>query len=110
MSVFFRVSRILYFLSTYCKIQQIEVNIEWIGLIFSRVICRQRYYLAGVKQRRQFLKEISVQEALQTRALSGVRVHREFCNPVINPPVAEEIVTLTREERRRLEKVLVTKY
>ncbi|KAF2881120.1 hypothetical protein ILUMI_25031 [Ignelater luminosus] len=75
-----------------------------------RVICRQRYHLAGVKQRRQFLKEISVQEALQTRALSGVRVHREFCNPIINPPVPEEIVTLTREERRHLESVLVRKY
>lgn len=75
-----------------------------------RVVCRQRYYKEGVKQRRQFIKEIKVHESLQSRALDGVRVHREFCNPVLVPPAESEIITLTRKEMMHLEKILVTKY
>ncbi|KAB0797102.1 hypothetical protein PPYR_08096 [Photinus pyralis] len=74
------------------------------------VVCRQRYYKEGVKQRRQFIKEIKVHESLQSRALDGVRVHREFCNPVLVPPAASEIIKLTPKEIMRLEKILVTKY
>lgn len=80
------------------------------AFIFSRVICRQRYHHDGVKQRLQFIREIKVQEALQSRALDGVRLHREFCNPVICRPIASDIVTLTHDERRRLEIIMDTKY
>ncbi|KAK5646641.1 hypothetical protein RI129_005105 [Pyrocoelia pectoralis] len=74
------------------------------------VACRQRYHKDGVKQRRQFIKEIKIEESLESRALDGVRVHREFCNPVIIPPAASEMIKLTRDESMRLEQILVTKY
>nr|CAI5844836.1 unnamed protein product [Callosobruchus analis] len=48
-----------------------------------RVICRQRYRRAGKLQRAQFINEIKEHELLQTRALGGVRIHREFCNAIL---------------------------
>lgn len=77
---------------------------------FSYVVCRQRLYKAGVKQRLQFIKEIKSIESLQPRALHGVRVHREFCNPILTPPSPAEIITLSDREMSELENILVTTY
>lgn len=74
------------------------------------VVCRQRYSLDGIKQRRQFIKEIKVHESLQYKALDGVRVHREFCNPLLIPPAASEIIKLTPKELMRLGDIMDTKY
>ncbi|CAG9825346.1 unnamed protein product [Phaedon cochleariae] len=75
-----------------------------------RVICRQRYRRAGVQQRSQFIKEIKDHELLQTKALDGVRIHREFCNAVIAPPRAEEIIRLTEKQKMKIEEILARKY
>ncbi|XP_057672289.1 uncharacterized protein LOC130903919 [Diorhabda carinulata] len=75
-----------------------------------RVICRQRYHLAGVKQRAQFIKEIKQHELLQSKALDGVRIHREFCNPILSKPNPNELIKLTRKQKMKLEEILSTKY
>lgn len=74
--------------------------------VSSRVICRKRYAKAARKQRKQFIKEIIQQENLQSRALDGVRLHREFCNPVIQPLAPDELITLTPAEEAKLRRLL----
>ncbi|XP_023029905.1 uncharacterized protein [Leptinotarsa decemlineata] len=71
-----------------------------------RVVCRQRYRRAGVKQRAQFIKEIKDHELLQTKALDGVRIHREFCNAIIRPPHPDEIIRLTESQKMKIEEIL----
>lgn len=71
-----------------------------------RVTCRRRYHHDGIRQNKQFLHEVATQEALQRKALDGVRVHRIFCNPMLSPPSTEEIIHLTINEKRRVESIL----
>ncbi|EFA03283.1 uncharacterized protein LOC103313175 [Tribolium castaneum] len=71
-----------------------------------RVICRQRYQKAGTQQRLQFLREIRRQEISQSKALSGVRIHRVFLNPVLVPANPVEIVKLTPKQKFKLEQLL----
>ncbi|XP_030764677.1 uncharacterized protein LOC115888929 [Sitophilus oryzae] len=71
-----------------------------------RVLCRQRYRKAGAKQRAQFVKEIKHHELLQTKALDGVRIHREFCSAIISQPKCEDMITLTREQKIKIEEIL----
>ncbi|KAJ3653832.1 hypothetical protein Zmor_013064 [Zophobas morio] len=70
------------------------------------VVCRQRYTKAATKQRLQFLKEVRKQEISQSRALSGVRIHREFLNPVITPPKAEDVINLTPKQKFKIQQLL----
>lgn len=72
--------------------------------------CRQRYHWAGVKQRKQFIKEIKDHELLQTKALDGVKIHREFCNAIITPPRADEIIKLTEKQKMRIEEIMAREY
>ncbi|KAJ8920951.1 hypothetical protein NQ315_015744 [Exocentrus adspersus] len=71
-----------------------------------RVICRQRYRQAGVLQRKQFVKEIKDHELLQTKALDGVRIHREFCNSNLCPPRIFDKVVLSDSQKSKIEKIL----
>ncbi|CAG9856700.1 unnamed protein product [Phyllotreta striolata] len=84
---------------SYTKLRDIPYN----------VVCRQRYRNAGTKQREQFIKEIQVHEILQTHALDGVRIHREFCGVIIVEGAPEDIITLTDKERLRVHMILTTK-
>lgn len=70
------------------------------------MICRRRYERAGKEQRRQFLREVATQEALQAKALDGVRIYREFCNPVLRIARPKELVKLTPKEEARLRQIL----
>ncbi|XP_018570928.1 uncharacterized protein LOC108910707 [Anoplophora glabripennis] len=80
---------------------------SYTGLVLPyRVICRQRYRRAGVLQRRQFIKEIKDHELLQTQALHGVRIHREFCNANLCAPRIEDMVKLTNQQKRKIEEIL----
>ncbi|XP_050307420.1 uncharacterized protein LOC126744114 [Anthonomus grandis grandis] len=74
------------------------------------VICRQRYINAGKKMRAQFIKEIKAHELLRTRALDGVRIHREFCNPIISKIDKKELITLTPKQQERIEYILNNDY
>lgn len=49
------------------------------------------------------MSEITKYEALQWKALDGVRVHRIYCDPVLSPPSQEELIKLTPDEERRLQ-------
>ncbi|XP_076270577.1 uncharacterized protein LOC143202725 [Rhynchophorus ferrugineus] len=71
-----------------------------------RVVCRQRYRRAGAIQRAQFIKEIKQHELLQTKALDGVRIHREFCNAIIRQPRPESLIKLTERQKLKLEELL----
>ncbi|XP_028128147.1 uncharacterized protein LOC114324476 [Diabrotica virgifera virgifera] len=75
-----------------------------------RVICRQRYHLAGVKQKAQFIREIRDHELLQSKALDGVRIHREFCNPVLSKPKPNEMIRLTDKQKMKIEEILARNY
>ncbi|KAF5293082.1 hypothetical protein FQA39_LY13692 [Lamprigera yunnana] len=74
------------------------------------VASRQRYTLAGIKHRRQFINEVKIHENLQYRALDGVRVHREFCNPILKPIDPSEVIKFTIKEERRLNEILDARY
>ncbi|XP_022902302.1 uncharacterized protein [Onthophagus taurus] len=71
-----------------------------------RVVCRIRYLNARKEQRRQFISEVAAQEMLQALALDGVRLHREFCQYIFSKPSAEEKITFTDKEERRLMKIM----
>ncbi|CAH1106221.1 unnamed protein product [Psylliodes chrysocephalus] len=70
------------------------------------VICRQRYRNAGTKQRAQFIKEIEDHEILQTHALDGVRIHREFCNVILSEAAPENIIKICEKDRLRIHYIL----
>ncbi|ENN79674.1 uncharacterized protein LOC109534596 [Dendroctonus ponderosae] len=72
------------------------------------VVCRQRYRNAAKQQKADFIKEIQAHELLAEKALDGVRIHREFCNPIISPVKESELITLTKEQQERIEKILST--
>nr|CAH7748561.1 unnamed protein product [Callosobruchus chinensis] len=44
------------------------------------------------------------------RALEGVRIHREFCDAILNMPNLNDLIKLTFNENIRLEEILNTKY
>ncbi|XP_017782128.1 PREDICTED: uncharacterized protein LOC108566651 [Nicrophorus vespilloides] len=73
-----------------------------------RVICRQRYQRCIREQQQQIIKEIRMHEELQPQALSGVRLHREFCDPILKKVSTRDRITLTIPEERRLEYILKT--
>lgn len=52
------------------------------------------------------MKEIRKQEISQSKALSGVRIHREFLNPVLVPTRPDEIIKLTPKQQFKLEQLL----
>ncbi|KAL3281267.1 hypothetical protein HHI36_004480 [Cryptolaemus montrouzieri] len=71
-----------------------------------RVICRQRYQRCAKKYRDQFITEIKRQEAMQFRALDGIRIRREFCDPLIEPLPLEDRIKLTPKQQFRLDELL----
>ncbi|XP_019864872.1 uncharacterized protein LOC109594129 isoform X1 [Aethina tumida] len=71
-----------------------------------RVICANRIRETARRQQEVFKKELSLHEILQTKALDGVRLHREFANPVLENPFPEEVITLTPAQRRQLDEIL----
>ncbi|CAB3239611.1 unnamed protein product [Arctia plantaginis] len=48
------------------------------------VVCRHRYHWAKVAQRKQFMRELHSFEKIQSNALDGVRVHREFSQGILS--------------------------
>lgn len=56
------------------------------------------------------MKEIREHALLQTKALDGVKIHREFSNPIISPPHPSEIIKLTEKQKMRLEEIMATNY
>lgn len=75
-----------------------------------RVICRQRYQKCSQKYRNQFISEIKRQEAMQFRALDGIRIRREFCDPLIEPLPPEDTIKLTPKQQYRLDELLKTHF
>ncbi|XP_044751884.1 uncharacterized protein LOC123311851 [Coccinella septempunctata] len=73
-----------------------------------RVICRQRYQRCAKKYRKQFITEIKRQEAMQFRALDGIRIRREFCDPLIEPLPPKDRIKLTPKQQYRLDELLKT--
>ncbi|KAI5634025.1 hypothetical protein NE865_13275 [Phthorimaea operculella] len=78
-----------------------------------RVVCRHRYHWSKVFQHRQFKRELRSFEKLQSNALDGVRVHREFSQGILShkipPPRYQNKLTkdpLTSHERMRLEDII----
>ncbi|CAH0557716.1 unnamed protein product [Brassicogethes aeneus] len=71
-----------------------------------RVICSRRTIKTKQMQVRQFTKELGLHEILQSQALDGVRLHREFSNPILEYPHASELITMTPAEKRQLEEIL----
>lgn len=56
------------------------------------------------------MKEIRDHELLQTKALDGVKIHREFCNAIITVPRPDEIIKLTEKQKMRLGEIMATNY
>lgn len=73
-----------------------------------RVVCRQRYQNAINQHHAQFISEICLHERLQPYALGGVRLRREFCDPILIKVGSKDIIGLDLEEERRLEHILKT--
>ncbi|XP_045776112.1 uncharacterized protein LOC123874651 [Maniola jurtina] len=78
-----------------------------------RVVCRHRYHWAKVAQQKQFLKELHMFERLQSNALDGVRVHREFSQGILSHkiPPRRYIQKLTPDpmnthQRMRVEEII----
>ncbi|KAK9870606.1 hypothetical protein WA026_008168 [Henosepilachna vigintioctopunctata] len=71
-----------------------------------RVICHQRYQKCAREYRKQFIKEIKRQEAMQFRALDGIRIRREFCDPLIEPLPANDRIKLTAKQKFRLDELM----
>nr|XP_034824433.1 uncharacterized protein LOC117982222 [Maniola hyperantus] len=78
-----------------------------------RVVCRHRYHWAKVAQRKQFMKELHIFERLQSNALDGARVHREFSQGILSHkiPTRRYIQKLTPDpmnthQRMRVEEII----
>ncbi|XP_066147661.1 uncharacterized protein [Euwallacea fornicatus] len=71
------------------------------------VVCRQRLLKAGKQQRTQFIRELKAHELLRARALDGVRIHREFCNPILSSVDPKELIVLTKKQKEKIEKLLL---
>ncbi|VVD02506.1 unnamed protein product [Leptidea sinapis] len=76
-------------------------------------MCRHRYHWAKVAQHKQFLKELHSFERLQSNALDGVRVHREFSQGILSHkiPPRRYIQKLTPDplnshQRMRVEEII----
>ncbi|CAG4988897.1 unnamed protein product [Colias eurytheme] len=83
-----------------------------LGLAY-RVVCRHRYHWAKVAQRKQFMKELHSFEKLQSNALDGVRVHREFSQGILSHKIPPRRYInkltpdpLTMKQRMRVEEII----
>ncbi|KAJ8735266.1 hypothetical protein PYW07_006886 [Mythimna separata] len=78
-----------------------------------RVVCRHRYHYAKAAQRKQFMMELHSFEKLQSNALDGVRVHREFSQGILShtiPPrrYMQKLTPdpLNSKQRMRVEEII----
>lgn len=52
------------------------------------------------------MKEIKFLELLQTKALDGVRIHREFSDTVLSKPNRNDMIKLNQDQKRKIEEIL----
>lgn len=77
------------------------------------MVCRHRYHKAKVAQRKQFMSELHSFERLQSNAVDGVRVHREFSQGILSHTIPSRRYMqkltpdpLNSKERMRVEEII----
>ncbi|XP_049822087.1 uncharacterized protein LOC109594129 isoform X2 [Aethina tumida] len=74
------------------------------------VICAERIREQRRKQKIDFERELELHQMLRSRAREGVRIHRQFVNPLMEKIDPKDLIKVTLAERKQIHELLTLGY